>query len=169
MSKTRKIAFCGILTALALLLGYVEAMLPAPVPVPGVKLGLPNLAVLLCLYLYDKKTAFTLSVLRVFLTALLFSGFTAFWFSLAGACLSFLVMCAALALKKVSPVGVSVLGGLAHNLGQLVVAGILVENMRIVYYLPVLMVSGIVAGALLGLAAAACIPHLRRFTNEKAA
>lgn len=158
----KKVAYYGIFTALAILLGYVEAMVAIPLPVPGAKLGLPNLVILLALYLMGPKAAFSLSVLRVALSSLLFSGFAAFWFSLAGAALSFLIMVSTYKLPKFSVIGVSVLGGVCHNLGQLVVAGIVVQNMNMVYYLPLLLVFGVAAGAVMGIIANACIPHLRR-------
>lgn len=162
LSPAKRVAFYGIFTALALLLGYVEASVALPLPVPGAKLGLPNLVILLALYLLGPRAAGGLTVLRVTLAALLFSGFSAFWFSLAGALLSWMVMCLTYRLPRLGVVGVSVLGGVCHNLGQLLVAGLIIQNLSILGYLPLLMAFGVAAGALLGIVAAACLPRLQR-------
>lgn len=165
LTPAQQVAFYGVFTALALLLGYVESLIALPLPVPGAKLGLPNLVILLALYLLGPKAAGGLTVLRVVLSALLFSGFSAFWFSLAGAILSFLVMSLAWRIPRLGVVGVSVLGGVFHNLGQLIVAGLVIENLSILGFLPLLMVFGVIAGALLGVIAAACLPRLQRLIH----
>ena len=165
LTPAQQAAFFGVFAALALLLGYVESLAALPLPVPGAKLGLPNLVILLALYLWGPKAAGGLTVLRVVLSALLFSGFSAFWFSLAGAILSFVVMSLACRIPRLGVVGVSVLGGVFHNLGQLIVAGLVIENLSILGFLPLLMVFGVIAGALLGVIAAACLPRLQRLIH----
>ena len=104
----RKTAYYGIFAALAILMGYVEAVIPIPVPVPGIKLGLSNIVVLLCMYVMGRKEAFFISVVRVLISALLFKGFVGLWYSLAGAFLSYFAMLVIYKLNKASIIGVSV-------------------------------------------------------------
>ncbi len=158
--NSRKIAICGLLTALAILMGYVEMLIPLPVALPGVKLGLANVVVLIALYHLGAKTAFFLSLVRVVLSGLLFAGFAGLLYSLAGAMLSFIAMTALKKTGKMSITGVSVAGGVFHNVGQIIVAALVVENVKMAYYLPFLLVSGVVTGIFIGLVAKVCLPHL---------
>ena len=149
MKEARKIPFLAMAVALSVVFGYVELLFP--LPVAGAKLGLANLAVLLVLYLWDARDAFFVTVARVLLSSLLFGGFSAFWFSLAGAVLSF---CAMVLFKRwgaCSIVGVSMAGGVCHNIGQLLVAIPATHTVGLLYYYaPALMVSGVVTGLLIG-------------------
>ena len=150
-SKARRVALYGMLTALAFILSYVESLVPVTVGIPGVKLGLANLVVLIALYTLDLKGAFVISVVRIVLSGLTFGGLFSMLYSLAGGLLSFAVM-AILSRKKVfGTVGVSVCGGVAHNIGQLLVAMAVLETESVWYYFPVLLISGSVAGVLIGL------------------
>lgn len=150
-SKARRVALYGMLTALAFVLSYVESLVPVTLGIPGVKLGLANLVVLIALYTLDLKGAFVISVVRIVLSGLTFGGLFSMLYSLAGGLFSFAVM-AILSRKKVfGTVGVSVCGGVAHNIGQLLVAMAVLETESVWYYFPVLLISGSVAGVLIGL------------------
>jgi len=158
----KKIPYYGLFAALAILMGYVEFMIPIPVPIPGVKLGLANVIVIIMLYFMDTKSAFFVSLIRVLLSGLLFAGFAGLLYSLAGAMLSFLVMAALKKTGRFSIVGVSVSGGVFHNVGQIVVAALVVENVRMAYYLPFLLISGVVTGFLIGIVARTALGYLQR-------
>lgn len=153
--RTKKIALGGILTALAMIFSYIESLipipLPVPLPVPGVKLGIANIAIISVLYLLGSGQALLVNLLRITLTAVLFGNFNSFLFSMAGGMLSLLVM---VILKKsghFSIVGVSVAGGVFHNVGQITAAVFLMDTTAIYYYLPVLLIFGIVTGIIIGL------------------
>ena len=148
--KASKIAQYGLLTALALVLSYLESLIP-PLWVPGVKLGLPNLAVVFALYRLGWKDACAISLVRVVLVTLLFVNGAALAYSIAGAALSLSLMGLLKKTRKFSTVGVSVAGGVAHNAGQILVAMALLETSRLAWYLPVLWVSGTIAGVLIGI------------------
>ncbi|MCR5153553.1 MAG: Gx transporter family protein [Lachnospiraceae bacterium] len=160
--KTKRIAFLGLFTALAFVFSYIEFLIPINLGVPGVKLGLANLAVIVALYLIGPVDAFALSMVRILLVSLTFGNFSAFMYSLAGGILSFLVMFFAKKLKFFSETGVSVLGGVFHNVGQIIVAMIIVETESLLYYLPVLALSGVVSGVIIGLLAALVIKRLKQ-------
>ena len=145
--RTKKIALGGILTALAMIFSYIESL----IPVPGVKLGIANIAIISVLYLLGSGQALLVNLLRITLTAVLFGNFNSFLFSMAGGMLSLLVM---VILKKsghFSIVGVSVAGGVFHNVGQITAAVLLMDTTAIYYYLPVLLIFGIVTGIIIGL------------------
>ena len=146
------IAKLGLLTAVALVLGYVEHLLPIT-GIPGVKLGLANTVLLYALYLLDIPSAILLMILKVGLSGLLFGGVAAMLYSFAGGVVSLLVMILARRAKGLSVVGVSVLGAAAHNIAQLAVACFVVETRAILAYLPVLLVSAAVTGLLTGIVA----------------
>ena len=148
--KASKVAQYGLLTALALVLSWLESLLP-PLGAPGVKLGLPNLAVVFALYRLGWKDACVISLVRVVLVTLLFGNGAALAYSVAGAALSLSLMGLLKKTGKFSSVGVSVAGGVAHNAGQILVAMALLETSRLAWYLPVLWVSGTIAGVLIGI------------------
>ena len=146
------IAKLGLLTAVALVLGYVEHLLPIT-GIPGVKLGLANTVLLYALYLLDVPSAILLMILKVGLSGLLFGGVTAMLYSFAGGVVSLIAMLLARRMKGLSVVGVSVLGAVAHNVAQLSVACFVVETRAILAYLPVLLLSAAITGVLTGLVA----------------
>ena len=148
--KASKVAQYGLITALALVLSYLESLLP-PLGVPGVKLGLPNLAIVFALYRLNWKDACIISLMRVVLVTLLFGNGAALAYSVAGAALSLSLMGLLKRTEKFSPVGVSVAGGVAHNAGQILVAMAMLETSRLAWYLPVLWISGTIAGVLIGI------------------
>lgn len=159
--KTKAVALYGILLVLALILSYVEALLPLSFTIPGIKLGLPNIVVLFVLYRLGFKSACVVSLLRVILSSLLFGNVMSLAYSLAGAVLSLAVMGLLKKCGKFSHTGVSVAGGVAHNAGQILVAMALLETAEIGYYLPVLCVTGTVAGILVGLTAALLLKRVK--------
>lgn len=162
MMGSRRIAYCGLFAALAILMGYVELLIPMPILIPGVKLGLANVIIVIMLYFMDAKSAFFVSLIRVLLSGLLFAGFAGLLYSLSGAMLSFAVMVLLKRTERFSIVGVSVAGGIFHNVGQIVVAALVVENVRMAYYLPFLLVSGVVTGIVIGIVAQTALKYLKR-------
>lgn len=158
----KKTAYMGMFTALAFVFSYIEFLLPINIGVPGVKLGLANLVVIVALYLTDAKWAFALSLVRVLLTGLTFGNPASMVYSLAGGILSLLIMILAKKRKMFSVTGVSVLGGVFHNIGQILIAVIVVETSSLLYYLPVLILSGTLAGVLIGLLASMSIRRLKK-------
>ena len=148
--KKSNVAFLGLFTAFAMILSFVESQIP--MVIPGIKMGLPNIAIIVILYKFGVKEAFIVSLLRVLLTGLLFTNEITMLYGLAGATLSFVVML--LMKKSFNIVTVSIAGGVCHNIGQIVVACIMTSTLQIAYGLPVLLISGIVAGSVIGLVAA---------------
>ena len=151
-SRTKRVATLGVIASLALLLSYVEFLLPPLfVAVPGIKLGLPNVAILFVLYYSGVRDAVGVSFVRVIISAILFGSVMTLAYSAAGAVLSLVVMATLKNLKFFSPLGVSVAGAVAHNIGQTVVAVILLDTPQIAYYMIVLTLTGIVTGAFVGI------------------
>ncbi len=149
--KNKSIATVSIVTAVALVLGYIESLIPSPIPIPGVKLGFSNIAILFTLYKLGKKEALLVLILKVLVSCLLFSGFQAFWYSLFGGLFSLFAMISLKRTNRLSIVGVSLSGGTMHNVGQLLAAGIILKTTSVIYYLPVLLVSGAITGIITGL------------------
>lgn len=147
----KKTAFCGLMLALALIASYVESLIPVPIPVPGIKLGVANSVVLILLYYTNAKTAWGISVGRVVLSGFLFGSLSSILYSLSGAILSLLVMTLMKKRDCFTMTGVSVAGGVSHNIGQLIMAFLVFESGALWYYLPVLLVSGCVTGGLIGI------------------
>lgn len=129
---------------------YLESLIPFHFGIPGIKLGLANLVVVTALYTVGEKQAFAVSVIRIILSGLTFGGVFSLVYSLAGGILSFLAMLIAKRCRALSVTGVSVIGGSIHNIGQLIAAAIVMETPSIAYYLPVLLLSGAVTGAVIG-------------------
>lgn len=145
-----KAAYFGVFTALALIFSYVELLIPIQFGVPGMKLGLANLVIVIFLYKRNAKEAMLLSVVRILLAGLMFSNLFSILYSLAGGILSLIVMAVLKKLESFSVIGVSIAGGIAHNMGQLVIAMVVVETYRIGYYFPILLITGMVTGMLIG-------------------
>ncbi len=155
-------ACMGLLLAFALILSYVEMLIPFQPGVPGIKLGLANLAVLLCLYLWGWKDALLLTIIKAVFSGFLFGSLFMILYSLAGAIISALVM---ILLKRTGgfhlPV-VSAAGGAAHNMGQLLVAFFAVETYGVLYYAPVLLAAGTITGILIGMTSSLVLPYIQR-------
>ena len=162
MRKTsRQLAYLGLCTAVALILAYVEVLLPPLfTAVPGIKLGLPNIAIIFVLYRYGLRHAAAVSFVRMAVVAMLFGNPMTFVYSLAGAVLSLLVMALLRRLDFLSVVGVSVAGGVFHNVGQILMAMLLLGTAELGYYLIVLAVTGTVSGVFVGLCGALAVKRI---------
>ena len=141
-----KVAYFGVFTTLALIFSYVETLIPIQFGIPGVKLGLANLIIVIALYRMKLSEAYLLSIVRVLLAGFIFGNYFSIIYSLAGGLLSLTVM--ALLRKKggFSVIGVSIAGGVFHNIGQLIIASVIVETFSVMYYVPVLLIAGLVTG-----------------------
>lgn len=151
MKKTSNIAYLGIFTALAMIFSYIEFLIPFSIGIPGIKLGLANIVVLFALYTMGEKEALFISCVRILLMSMLFANLSVMVYSLAGGLLSLLVMVLAKRSRRLGMVGVSVLGGIFHNAGQLIVAMLVLETRSLWYYGPVLFLAGILTGLAIGI------------------
>ena len=156
----RRVALTGMMASLALIFSYVEVLFPFNAGIPGVKLGLANLVPLIILYRLDARYAFAANLIRVILAGLLFSGLFAALYSLAGSLTSFLVMFLLKKTRLFSVIGVSTAGGVFHNLGQLIVAMLAVSGPQLFHYMPVLIISGMIAGIIVGIGAAILLDRI---------
>lgn len=161
--NSKRIATYGLFIALAFIFSYIESLIPIPFPVPGIKLGLANLVIIITIYGVGIKEALILSVIRIILVGLIFREPSTLLFSLAGGLFSWLSMAIFFKLKLFSMVGISVIGGITHNIGQIAVAMLYVNNSGLIYYLPFLMISGVVSGTLIGILGALTIKRLKNF------
>lgn len=159
----KKIAYLSMFLALALVCSYVETLIPFPIGIPGVKLGLTNIIVILVLYCIGEKEAILISILRILLSGFMFGNAFAIIYSLAGGILSFIFMMLMKRTKKFSVITVSVAGGISHNIGQMLLASVLIESYYIVSYLPVLLISGTITGFLIGVLGQEIIIRIKRF------
>lgn len=150
-SQAERTAIYGVLVALAFIFSYIETLIPISIGVPGVKLGLANLVVLAALYLMQPADAFIISVVRILLVGFTFSNLSAMLYSLAGGMLSFFLMVVCKRKEWFGITGVSIVGGVSHNIGQLLMAAVVLENHAVFFYLPVLLLAGAVTGAVMGL------------------
>lgn len=168
--KTKRIALCSMLTALAIVLSLVEKMFPldAVLPVPGIKLGLANIVTLFALVRLCARDALVILVLRVSLASLLFGGLTGFLFSISGGLLAWLVMWSLLRFegKSLSYLGISVAGAAMHNVGQISVAVFWMCTGAVVAYLPLLLVMSIPLGLVTGLTASVFLTHLKKISLD---
>lgn len=148
------------MTALALILSYIESLIPVFTAVPGIRLGLTNIAVLTVLVGVGGRYAFLVNLVRIILVGLTFGNLFSMVYSLAGGMLSFAVMMLLWKTRKFSPLGISVAGGVAHNAGQIIVAVFALETGKLIYYLPILTVSGSASGAVIGIAGGILVNRL---------
>ena len=156
-----RVAYFGVFTALALIFSYVETLIPFNFGIPGVKLGLANLIIVISLYKLKLSDVYLLSITRVLLSGFIFGNYFSIIYSLSGGLLSLSTMAL---LKKVggfSVYGISVAGGVMHNIGQLIIAMLIVETFSVIYYVPVLLISGLVTGLIIGIAAMEMIKRLK--------
>ena len=161
--KSNKLAYLGVFTSLALILSFVESQIPPLMAIPGVKLGIPNIAILFILYKVGWKEAALVNLVRVFIVGLLFGSLVSIMYSFAGAFLSLFGM---ILLKKsnwFSCVTVSVIGGILHNVGQIIMACLVTVTSELMYYLLVLIISGTVAGILIGIVAGILLKRMEKF------
>ena len=168
MNKNRKLANMAMLVALAMIFSYVESLIPINFGIPGMKLGVANLVTVTGLYFLELLEVFLVVVMRILLTGFLFGNGMSIIYSLAGGILSFLVMALMKRLKGFSVAGGSIAGGVSHNIGQIIVASIVVENLKLVYYLPALLIAGTVTGFVMGMISKKLLPIVKR-ESERAA
>jgi heptaprenyl diphosphate synthase len=158
--KAKNIAAFGVYVALAMIFSYIELQIPPLVAIPGIKLGLPNVVIIIALYKFGWKEAIVINVLRVLLVSVLFGTVLSLLYSVAGAILSLFVMIILKKSKIFSTVLVSVFGAISHNIGQITVAIFVLETSELLYYLPVLLITGTISGLLLGLIGATVVKKL---------
>ena len=159
--RTQRIALCGLLIAMMLVLGFVESRIPINAGIPGIKLGLSNGVLIFAIYMLDLPTAWLLMVLKVMLSGLLFGGFNTIMYALAGGVLSMLAMTMLSRVKGMHPITVSMVGGVMHNVGQVALAMILLHTQQLLYYMAVLIIVGLICGALTGIVASSVMKHLK--------
>lgn len=152
-SATRRIATAGLMAALALIFSYIEVLIPFNFGIPGIKLGIANLVIIVALYYLNGKYALVINLVRIFIAGLLFSGVFGIIYSLAGCLLSFITMILLKRTGLFSVTGVSIAGGVMHNLGQILIAAVVVGNIRVFVYFPFLVISGVITGAIIGIVA----------------
>ncbi len=157
----------AMMIALALVFSYVESLIPINFGIPGVKLGLANLVIVAALYLMNARQALLISVVRIILAGLLFGNLFSILYSLAGGLLSLAVMVLIKRSGRVSVVTVSVFGGIFHNIGQLLVAMAVIENLNLVFYLPVWLIAGFATGLVIGIVSRLILPRIARALPEK--
>lgn len=155
-----RVAYFGVFTALALIFSYVETLIPFHIGIPGVKLGLANLIIVVALYKMSLKETYLLSVVRVVLSGFVFGNYFSIIYSLAGGLLSLTVMALLKKKGRFSILGISIAGGVCHNIGQLVIAMAVVETFSVIYYIPVLLIAGLITGLLIGIAADGMLKRL---------
>ena len=146
----QKTAYLGLFSAVAIILGYVESLVPVFAGIPGIKLGLANLGVLFILKKYSFREAALVSLVRILVIGFMFGNLFSILYSLAGAALSMTVMTIMLKKTSFSLIGVSVAGGVSHNIGQLIIAGLITMTSGLIYYAPALLISGVITGLLIG-------------------
>lgn len=147
---SRKISINAMFTAFAVILSYIETFIPVA-GIPGVKLGLANFAIVLALYMLGSKNAITINVVRILIIGAFFGNLFSICFSIAGAVISFIPMALLKHTGKVSMITVAITGGVFHNIGQIFVASLVVDTYSVFSYVPVLIISGIVTGAIIGI------------------
>ena len=165
--KIKFIAIYGLFAALAIVVSYIERLIPMPIPLPGIKIGLANIVVLMGLMLFGARTAFSLSIIRIVAVGFLFGSVFSIIYSLAGGLFALLFMIFGKRAKIFGIVGISVLGGVFHNIGQIIVAIIILQTPSLMFYLPVLIIAGCVTGFLIGLVAGHSVLRLRTTPSLK--
>ena len=161
-TTSNRVALYGLLIALAFVLSYVETLFPVYLGAPGVKLGLANLVTVIALYGLGVKEAFAINVVRVLLSGFTFGNMSSILFGMAGAVLSLFLMAVCKKLRLFDMTGISIIGGVAHNIGQFLVAPFVTKTFGVFSYLPVLLIAGTVAGALIGLLGGIILKRISR-------
>ena len=161
-----RVAYFGVFTALALMFSYIETMIPIQFGVPGIKLGFANIMIVIMLYKSSAKEALLLSIVRIMLSGFLFGNLSSILYSIAGGVLSLGIMTLLKKQGGFSVIGVSVAGGVSHNVGQLIVAMLVVETYQVGYYFPVLLVSGVLTGLGIGVVSQEVLKRIRNICFE---
>lgn len=164
--KNNRIAFDAVMTAFAMILSYVESLLPIYIGIPGAKIGLPNLVILIVLMKSGIPDAVMINFVRIVLTGFLFGNLYGILYSFAGAALSMCVMILCRRIRSLSIIGISLAGGVSHNIGQLLIAAFVVKTAGVFYYLPFLMIAGILTGLLIGIVARILCRTIKRVDGE---
>jgi len=164
--NAKSVALYGLLIALAMVLSFVESLIPIPIPVPGVKLGLANLVTVAGLYLVGIPGTICVTLLRIVLVGFSFGNPYSMLYGLSGSFVSLLVMSAARKYRLFSVVGISVLGGIFHNIGQITFAAVIVQTQGLYYYLPALLLAGCIAGVLIGILGGIMVERMGKFTKN---
>ena len=156
----KRVAYLGLLTAVAMIFSFIESQIPSFVVIPAIKMGLPNIVIIVALYKMGWKEAILINIVRMILSSLLFGNMMMLAYSMAGAALSFILM---IILKKFNfnLITVSIIGAIGHNLGQIIIAAIITATKELLYYFPILVISGVIAGTLIGLIGALCVKKLK--------
>lgn len=165
-NRIHKTAYIGLYLAVALICSYIETLIPFSFGIPGVKLGLTNIVIVLMLYTVGTKESLLVSVLRVILVGFLFGNLFSILYSLAGGLLSFVVMALLKRTDRLGCVSVSVAGGISHNIGQILVAAVIVNNFNIMFYIPVLLIAGLLTGLVIGILAQELIVRLPKLQKN---
>jgi heptaprenyl diphosphate synthase len=161
--KAKRVTFLGLSIALAMILSFVESQIPALVAIPGIKVGLPNIVMVFLLYRVGWKETVIVSIIRIILVSMLFGNVQTLTFSIAGAVLSLLGMILLKKLNLFSCITVSIMGGVLHNVGQILAACFWTQTAQIAYYLPVLLISGTIAGSLIGILAGMMVKRMEKW------
>lgn len=159
--KNSKVYF-GMFTALALIFSYVESLIPFHIGIPGVKLGLANLVIVISMYKMEKRQVYLLSITRVVLAGFMFGNLFSIIYSLVGSLLSLLVMYMLKRNGKFSILGISMAGGVFHNIGQLIVAIMVLQSLNLIYYVSVLLISGVITGIIIGIISGEVIKRIQK-------
>lgn len=161
INKSKRLAVRGVLIALAMILSYVESLIPMDFLIPGAKLGLANIVTVFAVLFLGLKDALIIGVLRVILTTILFGNVVMMVYSLSGAVVSILMMNLCLRMKQFGIVGISIIGAVSHNAAQCAAAAVLIQNKNILGYIPLLLVFGVISGLLTGIVSSEVIKRLK--------
>ncbi len=158
---SKRITTIALFSALSIIFGYIESLFPIPIAIPGIKLGLSNIVLLLAVYRLSKADTYFLMFIKVFVTSLLFAGLNTLFYSLLGGIFSISAM---LLIKKLpfSIIGVSIIGAVFHNIGQITAASIVLQSFSALYYLPILMVAGVIVGIIIGIITQIVLTKIKR-------
>jgi heptaprenyl diphosphate synthase len=163
---SKKIALCAMFTSLAMIFGYIEAIIPINIGIPGVKLGLANIVIVTALYMLPVYQVYCIQIARIVLISFLFGNMSTMLYSLAGGLLSLFVMAVLKRTKLFSITAVSITGGAAHNIGQLIAAVIIVKNLNVAYYAPVLIIAGLITGCIIGVLSYKILQTLKKAEHD---
>jgi len=165
-NRTQNTALYGCTIAVGLILSYIEFLIPFYFGIPGIKLGLANLCVVILIYIRGYKSAFLVNLLRIILAGFMFGSMSSIVYSVSGAALSYILMLFIHRIGIMSPIGVSITGGVFHNIGQVLIASFVVSDFRIAVYLPVLILAGALTGFIIGIIANMVIPKLNHILTD---
>ena len=149
--STKRIANISMLIALAIIFSYVEVLIPISIGIPGIKMGLANIVIVIALYSLNLGDVWMISIIRIFIIGIMFGNFMSIAYSLSGAVVSLTIMAIIKKSNILGIMGTSIIGGVSHNIAQLLVAMFVVSNKVVLYYMPVLIIAGVITGAMIGI------------------